>query len=348
MRARRGKIGSARVARRLDHSGVGLQAIRKLEPGYVVLGVSELGLIGAAPKDFVVFTGCGVADHPYNKAYVAKKPMREHTGFRECVTEYLISRIGRMLPLRVAEGRLVRIERRGDAVPDVRFMSRYFLRPDESLLHGVELVAQCFGLEKGIVESELPRGDGERAFYTIDFVDDVLNDFAKDQEVYVRLRDGFARMIAFDALIGATDRHASNWGVIEHVQRQRAPRFAPVFDTARGLLHHFDDQGLRPHIATPQKTMQFIQKFAAGAHPLIGIPGRPRLDYFDLVKYMVTAHRAKYGKPVQSVINAFRPHEVSALLHREFSRLLHPIRLDLIDKVLRYRHQRLIDNCKRP
>jgi hypothetical protein len=38
-----------------------------------------------------------------------------------------------------------------------------------------------------------------------------------------RLLDGFARMLAFDALIGANDRHAQNWGVIESAIIARQP-----------------------------------------------------------------------------------------------------------------------------
>jgi hypothetical protein len=345
MKARRGKLGSIRVERHLDDCGVARASIRNLEDGYKLIGVNQLGLIGAAPKDFVVFEGCGTSERPFAKAYVAKKPVRRHTGFRECVTEYLISRIGNMLPLRVAEGRLVRLERRGDMPPDVRFMSRYFLRPDESLIHGVELVAQCFGIGKVAVESSLPTMNDERAFYTVDFVDDVLADYGVNQDVYERLRDGFARMIAFDALVGATDRHASNWGIIEHVQRQRAPRFAPVFDTARGLLLRQPDDELTRQLETPLKMRTFVDSFSQRVHPLIGIPGKPQLDYFDLVRYML-GKPEKFRKPILSVINAYQPDRVTAMIHKEFRWLFHPHRLRLIDELLRHRHRVLSQICR--
>jgi hypothetical protein len=346
MKLRKGKIGSSRVVRKLDASGVAQGAIPRLESGYRVSGISELGLIGAAPKDFVVFERRGTPSHPYAEAYVAKKPVRQHTGFRECVTEYLIARIGRMLPLRVATGRLVRIDRGGKA-PDVRFMSRYFLQPDESLLHGVELVAQCFGMERGAVEKEVRTTEEERSLYTVDFVDAVLRDFGREPAVYRSLRDGFTRMIAFDALVGAVDRHASNWGVIEHLPRVRPPRFAPVFDTARGLLLRYSDDELREQTATPAAAQAFIETFARRAHPLVGVPGVRNVSYFDLIAHMVSRGE-ELEKPVRSIVYAFCPRRVRAMMHREFHSLLHPVRLRLIYELLRYRHGRLMDICQRP
>ena len=74
-------------------------------------------------------------------AHIAKAPRKE--GPIECVTEYLISRIGRHLPLSVAEGPLARLRTGGAKFDDVRFLSRQFLdrAAGEQLVHGfLELV----------------------------------------------------------------------------------------------------------------------------------------------------------------------------------------------------------------
>jgi hypothetical protein len=341
---RRGKLGSIRIRHRLDPQGVCVASIRPLEPGYIVCGIQELGLIGAAPKNFIVFPKCATPNNRYARAYVAKKPVRKHTGFRECVTEYLIARLGRMLPLQVAEARLVRLGASEQSPPDVRFMSRYFLQPGESLLHGVEIVAQCFGMEKAAIEREFQNVKQEQSLYALDLVDDVIWEFGKTDAVSQRLREGFARMIAFDALIGANDRHAGNWGIVEDVEQKRPPRFSPVFDTARGLLLRYSDADLE-RVEKTRTTESFIKNHAERSLPLIGTPGREHSNHFELVRYMVGPGHKRFGQAAKSIVFAFRPEHARSVLHREFGRLFSPLRLRFIDALLRYRHQRLIDIC---
>jgi hypothetical protein len=74
--------------------------------------------------------------------YLAKKSKRE--GDLECVTEEIISSVGHLLPVSIAQSKLVRLP--GTNPPDIRFMSRNFLRPlREQLVHGAELVANYLG-----------------------------------------------------------------------------------------------------------------------------------------------------------------------------------------------------------
>lgn len=49
----------------------------------------------------------------------------------------------------------------------------------------------------------------------------------------------WARVIVFDAIIGNTDRHQDNWGVLWRTSATgiRYPRFAPAFDNGTSLLH---------------------------------------------------------------------------------------------------------------
>lgn len=49
----------------------------------------------------------------------------------------------------------------------------------------------------------------------------------------------WARLLTFDALIGNTDRHQDNWGVLWRADAngRTIPRFAPAFDNGTALLH---------------------------------------------------------------------------------------------------------------
>lgn len=144
------------------------------------------------------------------------------------MTEYLISCLGKMLPLSVAEGGLCRLPVQRGEPPDVRFLSRQFLNraAGEQLVHGSQLVARCFEMGEMDLVGEIPKGK-EWQFYTVDLIDDVLGTTARTKNDHERLRGGFARMMTFDALIGANDRHPQNWGVIESALAQGTLRFSP-------------------------------------------------------------------------------------------------------------------------
>jgi len=49
----------------------------------------------------------------------------------------------------------------------------------------------------------------------------------------------WAKLLTFDAIIGNTDRHQDNWGVLwrRNSDGAMAPRFAPAFDNGTSLLH---------------------------------------------------------------------------------------------------------------
>ena len=248
-----------------------------------------------------------------------------------------------MLPLRVAEGRLARLRVPRGQPDDVRYMSRYFLRPHEqSLIHGVELVAQAFGVEKSEVARAAESKAHESEFYTVAMIDDVLATVSESTALHERLRAGFIRMMAFDALIGANDRHAENWGTVEDVRSSRLIGFAPIYDTARGLLLRISDTALASWYASdPAKE---IARYANRSVSLIGTGAHARPNHFQVFEQMVGDPR--FRGIASHLIHAFSLHSVDQILRNEFSSLVSRIRLRAIRDLLRYRHARLSEICK--
>src|SRR5579862_6414066 len=140
----RGRLGCGRTERLLV-GDVNLRAIPRLGGRFKIDLERSIG--GAAPKVFVVME----TPRPFEESYIAKAPSKPNSTACECVTEHLISCIGRLLPLKVAQSRLAVLpgDERSASRPDVRFMSRVFLRHGvEHLRHGIELVASSFSLKE--------------------------------------------------------------------------------------------------------------------------------------------------------------------------------------------------------
>lgn len=97
----------------LNQPEVDVRAIAELKPGgWRLYPAEEWQIGGAAPKDYLAY---GDPGDPRTARFIAKRP--SHWGFRECVTEEIISTIGRLLPLKVAKSMLVRLPRQVTGLP---------------------------------------------------------------------------------------------------------------------------------------------------------------------------------------------------------------------------------------
>ena len=303
--------------------------------GWRLHSVEEIQTGGAAPKDYLVF---GDLDDPNAPAFIAKKPGKY--GYRECVTEQMISRIGQLLPLQVARSGLVRLPSPRDA-PDVRFLSRSFLlRGRTQLKHGVELVADYVGSSQSELNEVFNLGDkeAESRFYTVETVHCVLEWWGRTDEERRGLLDRFGRMLAFDAIVGAPDRHAENWGVIEHPGAPESRRvLAPVYDTARGLfVDHREHKFLQ--VESRARRDEHLRSYAARSRPVFGCADGPeKPNHFDLVRYAVRRYRSTLRGPVSQMLTAYHSDEIEAMLRREFGRLISPLRMQYVTALLRYR-----------
>ncbi len=206
----------------------------------------------------------------------------------------------------------------------------------------MELVAQAFGVPTSHVAQQAKEQRHESQFYTVQMIDDVLGEVSQSKELHLRLRASFARMMAFDALVGANDRHAENWGGIEDVRSSRILRFAPIYDTARGLLLRLSDEELvRWYAGDAEKE---LARYAQKSVSLIGTGEHERPNHFEVFRHMV--HDPLFRSAVSQVVRAFSPSVVRRILCNDFSRLMSRVRLRAIDDLLRYRHAKLIEACR--
>jgi hypothetical protein len=297
-----------------------------LRPGYY--WVSNQPVTGAAPKDFIYVYehGPGVrrAKPQSWPAYIAKVGNKWYPS--ESVTEQLMTRIGEQMGIRMASSKLMYS---GD---QIRFLSRYFLKSDEMLVHGAEILAGY--LEDTAFVKNVADQHRESELFTFQVLHEAIYTRFPDDEGHI-LCD-FARMIAFDALAGNQDRHLYNWGVIVHPTFAGAPRFSPIYDSARGLFWNTPEVNLSRF-----ETDGALRRYILGAHPLIGWDPRGAVGHFELV-----ANIAGYSRELRDALNAIdleRLGSIELLIDREFSRLFSEERRDLIKRCLRLRFEMFAD-----
>ena len=247
-----------------------------------------------------------------------------------------------MLPLEMASSKLARLSK-----TDVRFLSRNFVvRGRYELHHGIEVAAKYFEAQPSDVEHafDLKEREAEQRFYNLhDIVHMLESVFPNDR---TDLKRGFFKMIAFDAFIGAPDRHAMNWGVLSPLAKHSEPvRFAPVFDTARGLFREISDADLlrkeQLHGREP-----FLQGYANRSRPIFSTGEAPQPNQFSLVRWIAANCQKPDRDAMCTVFDAVDIPSIEHMLQRRFRRIITQVRIAFIRDLLSYRIDRLREECR--
>jgi len=196
----------------------------------------------------------------YRDAMWLFKQARENTG--EHWAEKVASEIGGLLSLPTHDVVLATYEGlQGCAV-------RSFLKPGQSLIHGNELLAGAIdGYDKA-----KQRGQADHNFENI--VRALERRFTvPDVRKKVSLR--FVGYMMLDALVGNTDRHHENWGVVqEYILRENRETkqmrvamrtgLAPTFDHASSLGRELLDEARTRLASDPIALRRYIRKGTGG------------------------------------------------------------------------------------
>jgi hypothetical protein len=276
-------------------------------------------VVGTMEKDLL-------QDPATEDKYVAKLGGRNSD--LEVATEYAIFLIGRTLGAHSADARLARYQGR------LRFLSRYFLNDDEELAHGVELFRELYE----DVDAVLKDAEREQRLFAVQAVQAVFGAHFLDQADAI-FRD-FVAMLVHDAIIGLMDRHPENWGVIVSRGRDHIPRFAPLFDSARGLFCDETDEHFRKHYFGPMG-QKALDRYVAGGRPLVGwqgasLGGRKYIRYPELISRIYWMY-PKMRSMIDDILGRFDHRAVRAALDQGVDDLLSPARRAFILTTLRRR-----------
>ncbi|MEN9302062.1 MAG: hypothetical protein RL264_491 [Bacteroidota bacterium] len=256
-----------------------VRAIKQDQYCYVNLGT----IIGDAPK-------CMVALYDFEKdgkirksnpktwrRYIAKSASKWYPN--ESITEHLLNELGRTLGLDVANSCIRRINRQ------IWFLSEYFIKEEQQLVHGADFYALHLNGDIDLVHAiQDDNKIDDQHYFNVQMVQDVfVKYFPNDHFV---LFESFIKMLIFDGLVGNNDRHSYNWGVIQSVKVNEPVRFAPIYDTARGLYWNSSEKEVSHILSLTDKNGNNprIQKYVLTSRPKIGWDGEGTLSHIELLK----------------------------------------------------------------
>jgi hypothetical protein len=298
--------------------------------------VKDIELDGDAPKQFIKAyfykEDSGVKKEKPNSwsQYIAKTAEKWYP--HESVVEYMINRIGQELGLRMNEIEMVQ------ANGQIRFLSKYFRNEDERLIHGAEICGEHLGdleMAKQIAEH---RGTS-RELFTFEFIRDAIRSVFPN--CCENLLLDLVKMVAFDALVGNNDRHFYNWGVMGTKKKtKRIPTFAPLYDSARGLLWNWSDENIvkhyRDHLNRGRKVVNYIEQ----ASPRISIEEDYGVNHFQLIAFIKGLNKV-YRETVDQLASEINEQKILNMLKEEFYPLFIAERCELITLIIKTRFKKV-------
>lgn len=300
--------------------------------------ILDLTVSGDAPKDFIRAYEPGKTVRKSNPKtwtpYIAKCAKKWYPN--ESITEYLLNRLGFALGLDVAKSRLVIDEEHGR----LRFLSEYFLGSKEKLEHGAEIFAGYLSSDTNLVDEIEKDRKTVRALFTFQFAECAIRHRFGHGDEGKRLIEDFVRMLCFDAITGNNDRHSYNWGIICDLSSKKAPRFAPVYDSARGLFWNEHEQKLLGFSDKHKLGTTKLEKYVKDSMPRIGWEGLEDQNHFDL-SALIYKNRPEFRHIFDQMLKPEREIAVNDLLGEEFRKLFSDTRYELIKKCLKLRIQNL-------
>lgn len=324
-------------------SGVNLRKIHaKIKPirqGYYrILNVT---ISGDAPKDFIELYHYGegrkrrVNTWPKYIAKVGKKwyPI-------ESIVEYLLNRIGEEIGIKMAESEL-RL-----ANNQIRFLSKYFLKEGEVLVHGAQIFSAYLDEADETFVEEIESQGLARELFTFQFViESIRQSFPKN---FDEITKAFLKMLVFDAITGNNDRHFYNWGVIVDLEGEKEPVFSPVYDTARGLFWNYSENKIsnlfhkNGKIDNPQ-----FEKYINNSRPKTGWEGEKDLNHFKLIQ-LINDTYPKYNSICMELLNSLNLLGIKEMIEKEFKPFFSNQRYKLIIECFIHRYELLLNvcNCK--
>lgn len=317
-----------------NHSGWQIRPVEQIPPlrkGYYnILNISPGG---DAPKDFIRVYEYGKArrNTPGKwQAWIAKVGQKWHPV--ESIMEYMLNRLGETLGLAMAESRLMRTGEQ------VRFLSKYFLRKGEQLIHGAEIYGGYLA-DLDFVE-QVEKENLARDLFTFQFAEKAIKErfpgFADE------LLKEFVRLLVFDAIVGNNDRHFYNWGVITTLDGSETPRFAPIYDTARGMFWNDPERKIIEKLKNPTELNVYLKKYINKSLPKTGWEGENSINHFRFVERLYENDR-RYRPICEELCNFAQQQNALLVIDNEFSSLLSRQRLSLIKTCLEMRFQRIRD-----
>lgn len=237
--------------------------------------------------------------------------------------EKLASELGKILNLNIAEVEMGTYEGR------VGSMSFFIPDEGEILLEAVNFIA----VEHPDYDFEKLYDSTKDVYYSLDMIEEAF----KGVPEFVN----FLETIIFDALIGNSDRHHSNWGLlIKQVSNQKMEhRFSPLYDNGSSLCCYVER--IANELLSDQA--RFNAQTTSKSKTILRTIDGKRLRHHELVAILADEYYNETIEFVERINNQLTEHAIVSLLEEFPDEIINANMKKLITKFIIEKRNQLIE-----
>lgn len=294
--------------------------------------ILDFELIGDQAKIFIALYEPNKSSFYRKKTwikYIAKTGTKWYPN--ESVVEQLMTRIGQLCGFAMAKSNLRFLNGK------LRFLSEYFIGPNQALDHGADIYASYLDNDTSFVE-EIENQKLSRSLFTYQFtIAAIQSSYPSASENLIK---SFTLMLLFDAIVGNHDRHLYNWGVVTDILEPNSYSFAPIYDSARGLLWNDSELALKTKYSGSKRNENLL-KYVSKSSPKIGWDNVDSINHFNLIQNIYENSNDDLKQTMREFVLRVDLERYLVTLESEFLGLMSPLRWELIKNILILRVERI-------
>lgn len=179
-------------------------------------------------------------------------------------------------------------------------ISYNILKENEQLIEGVQFIRKIY-----------PEYDDKRRYDPVTGTPYSLQMILQSIEGLGFKKD-FLKVPIFDCLIGNTDRHHNNWGIIVNVYTGEQ-RFSPLYDNDSSLCCLEDEREIDQILKDRHR---YLALLTTKSKSKIGLNNIKRPRHLDMVKYLKENYYDYVKEYIERIGDNITPNSISTLLNR--------------------------------
>ncbi|WP_066638602.1 HipA domain-containing protein [Desulfolucanica intricata] len=205
-------------------------------------------------------------------------------------------------------------------------LSFNFLEPGEQLHHGAEFLDVYFSFYES--EKFDPRN---LKHHKLDAIFEITK--------HLKVMNQFINIIIFDSLIGNSDRHSENWGLVSNANNGTF-KLAPAYDNSSSLAREFNDDVRFTLLKDENRFQSYVLGNKSAA--CISTNGKKRTQHFDLVNILLKKNKKHLLKTLKNLRNLYDG-QIDKILSSIPDNIMSSISKKLVNKILIARRDKLLE-----
>lgn len=222
-----------------------------------------------------------------------KFPKTEHT--TEHLSEKIAADIATLIKVECMKVELGKYDTR------LGSLSYRINRDDENLIEGIQLINKYYPL----YNEETLYDSGRDEYYSLEMILHSLKEY--------NLQKDFLVIPIFDFLIGNTDRHQSNWAIL---QRGKNIKLCPVYDNGSSLCCYISESQIDSYLGNDRLRFQSLVDSKSKSRIRVNKKIKKEPTHLEVLNFLRVNHYQDVIDIVKTIKNKVNEHNIDSILDK--------------------------------